>query len=237
MMAEFSGRKFCDNCGNLMIPEQTPEGIVFKCRYCKKEVLVTEEGERVIRPPLTVPNHHSETLWVNGHGVPFYYMGYYMPKSRGYQDEFSQRVLEFKQGYPFIVSKFAEDVVNLIKFRELEPDIIVPIPGSSAGKIGQGHRQLVDYVSQTLGIQNGTGVLVRKISVPSAHLAGSLEERPKEALHNFSISCTGDIHDLRVLLFDDILTTGATANACIKKLFRCGASEVYLITLAKTRMG
>ncbi|AIU69267.1 hypothetical protein TEU_02315 [Thermococcus eurythermalis] len=220
-----------------MIPKQTPEGIVFKCRYCKMEVLVTEDGERVIKPPLKVPNHHSETLWVNGHSVPFYYLGYYIPKRRGYPDEFSQQVLEFKQGYPFIVSRFAEEVVNLIRFRELEPDIIVPIPRSSAGKIGLGHRQLAEYISRTLGIRNGTGVLVRKISVPSAHLARSLEERPNEALHNFSISCTGDIQDLRVLLFDDILTTGATAMACIKKLFRCGASEVYLITLAKTGMG
>lgn len=118
---------------------------------------------------------------------------------------------------------------------DLDIDMIVPIPGSSKGKIGRGHRQLASEISRALGIKNGTGVLVRISSVRSSHQAKSSEERPTEIHHLFSIRCIEDVNDMKILLFDDILTTGATARACIKKLLWCGASKVYLITLAKTR--
>ncbi len=38
----------------------------------------------------------------------------------------------------------------------------------------------------------------------------------------------------RVLLVDDVLTTGATAAACSISLSRAGAEEVYVLTLART---
>jgi predicted amidophosphoribosyltransferase len=38
----------------------------------------------------------------------------------------------------------------------------------------------------------------------------------------------------RVLLVDDVLTTGATAAACTRALRRAGADEVYVLAVAKT---
>ena len=40
------------------------------------------------------------------------------------------------------------------------------------------------------------------------------------------------IDGMSILLVDDIITTGATADACAKTLLEGGAREVYLITLA-----
>jgi adenine/guanine phosphoribosyltransferase-like PRPP-binding protein len=41
------------------------------------------------------------------------------------------------------------------------------------------------------------------------------------------------IHGRRVLLIDDVMTTGATAASCARALQRAGARQVTLLTLAR----
>jgi len=44
----------------------------------------------------------------------------------------------------------------------------------------------------------------------------------------------GDINGRRLLLIDDVITTGATATECSKMLIKAGAKEVNVLALART---
>ncbi len=49
----------------------------------------------------------------------------------------------------------------------------------------------------------------------------------------FAVRDNKMLSNKKVILLDDILTTGATANECSKTLLKAGAKEVLVLTLAK----
>jgi predicted amidophosphoribosyltransferase len=55
-----------------------------------------------------------------------------------------------------------------------------------------------------------------------------------ENLHNaFRLRKNADVRGLRVLLIDDVLTTGSTLNECARVLKRAGATSVHSATAAR----
>ncbi len=61
------------------------------------------------------------------------------------------------------------------------------------------------------------------------------DERAKNVHGAFSIEKTmrAKVKGKRIVLVDDVLTTGATANACARVLRRAGAAQVDVLTLAR----
>ncbi|HSF58974.1 MAG TPA: phosphoribosyltransferase family protein, partial [Candidatus Binatia bacterium] len=60
------------------------------------------------------------------------------------------------------------------------------------------------------------------------------EERRKNVRGAFAIANGEALKEKRVLLVDDVYTSGATVNECSRALVRGGARAVYVLTLART---
>jgi len=60
-------------------------------------------------------------------------------------------------------------------------------------------------------------------------------QRKANVLGAFCAAEGAGLSGKRILLTDDILTTGATASECARVLLEEGGREVYLATAAKTR--
>ncbi|MCX7795121.1 MAG: ComF family protein [bacterium] len=112
-------------------------------------------------------------------------------------------------------------------------DFIVPIPLSKERLKIRGFNQsevLALEVSRVLGIPMSLGLIRIKETKPSINL--NIEER----LDNINRAFLLEDHNLKnkkVLLVDDVYTTGATTNEASKTLLERGIKEVRAITLAR----
>jgi predicted amidophosphoribosyltransferase len=71
-----------------------------------------------------------------------------------------------------------------------------------------------------------------KSTPPQAGLTNA--KRRTNVAGAFAVKKNARLDGARVLLVDDVLTTGATAAACARALKRAGAAHVALLALART---
>lgn len=112
-------------------------------------------------------------------------------------------------------------------------DALIPVPLHRSRKIKRGYNQaeiIAKKISKLSGIPVYKGVLKRvKKTKPQKELNDN--ERKKNVENAFKIQ--GNIVELKkVIIVDDIYTTGSTIDACAKQLLKNGVQEVYFICLS-----
>lgn len=114
-------------------------------------------------------------------------------------------------------------------------DIIIPIPLCKARLRERGYNQsdiLSDFMSKKLNIPVSRNNLKRiKATIAQASLKRS--QRIKNVYNAFCIQRPEKFSGKRVLLIDDVFTTGATSNECSRILKKAGASDIFVLTLAR----
>ena len=75
--------------------------------------------------------------------------------------------------------------------------------------------------------------LVRRVKATSPQAGLTNAKRRANVAKAFRVSRPERVSGLRILLVDDVMTTGATASACARELKRAGAARVALLTVAR----
>lgn len=115
-------------------------------------------------------------------------------------------------------------------------DIVVPVPLHRSRLRQRGFNQallLAHAVSIRHAVPLSCDTLLRiRATRPQVELSGA--ERPANVRGAFAVSRPAAVQGLRILLIDDVFTTGATLNECARALKTAGAGAVSALTLART---
>jgi len=115
-------------------------------------------------------------------------------------------------------------------------DGIIPVPLSIRSLRERGFNQSL-LISRVISKKLNVPLLMDnllKIKETPPQIGLSARERLLNLKKAFEVR--GSIQGLRLLLVDDVMTTGATVTECSKVLMRAGAKEVAVLTLARTSM-
>jgi ComF family protein len=126
---------------------------------------------------------------------------------------------------------------TLMRHRDSAWDMVLPVPLHRNRERQRGFNQaglLAVRVGKLCGIPLGGRDCVRvRDTPPQTGLRAA--ERRKNVRGAFAVPRPERVRGRRVLLVDDVLTTGATADACARALLEAGARSVWVLTLARAR--
>lgn len=118
--------------------------------------------------------------------------------------------------------------------RERSFDVIVPMPMHWRRRWSRGFNQadlLARVLSRRIGVRVCGAVRRVKATPPQAGLTAAKRRANMSAA--FAVRLPESVRGKRVLLIDDVFTTGATAGACARALKRAGAAHVAVLTVAR----
>jgi len=133
-----------------------------------------------------------------------------------------------------ILGNLAAGSLNETYQNMLQTFIIVPLPLAIWRKRWRGFNQaeiLAKIFSEKLEVPLlGT---LKRIRTTKVQKDLNREERIKNILGAFSLRSEVDIKNKKILLVDDVITTGVTLREATKVLKRNGAGDVWCLTLAR----
>jgi ComF family protein len=117
----------------------------------------------------------------------------------------------------------------------LAADVVVPVPLHLQRSRERGFNQVDLFgrpLAKLLQLPYRPVLLMRSRPRPEKHLLRS-DERWEAVRGAFAIRKGGRVDNLRILLLDDVMTTGATLDACSRALRDAGAKSVLGLTIAR----
>ena len=142
--------------------------------------------------------------------------------------------LKYREQFSF--ARFAAGVMtnHALKTGQKAPDMICPVPMTSKTLRKRGFNQsafIGQLIAWQLGIPMSSNLILK--TRDTAHQS---DLKAKERQNNLkgAFECKRQVRGRHIVIVDDVLTTGATANEISKTLKKYGASRVDIWTCART---
>lgn len=151
-----------------------------------------------------------------------------------YDDQMKASVMRFKYSGCREYGRFYGKAMYHYGFSDLQrwrPDVLVPIPMYWKKQRMRGYNQaeiLASELSRYSGIPADSTLLRKTHSTKSQKKLDALQ-RKRNLKDAFSV--TKSVSEMRILLVDDVYTTGSTIDAAAQSLLENGAAEIFFLTL------
>lgn len=133
-----------------------------------------------------------------------------------------------------VSEELAKPISILLRDNNWQVDLLTPVPLSRNRLRTRGYNQsalVARWVSLANAIPYEPKAMIRiKDTISQVGLSG--DERRQNVLAAFQ-SNRANVAGKKILVIDDVTTTGATMHACATALLMAGASQVYGLTLAR----
>lgn len=134
----------------------------------------------------------------------------------------------------FLGNWFGEILHNSNEFKDV--DYIIPVPLHKNKFKKRGYNQVTKFgksLSKSLNIPYKQGFLIRTSSSRTQTFKERFD-RFKNIDTKFLLNDTAIFKDKHILLIDDVITTGATLEACAKELLKTKGIKISIATMAFT---
>lgn len=160
-----------------------------------------------------------------------------------YKDLIRKKIIEFKfNDKSYLYKTFSNIILKNKKICKLlnSYDIIIPVPMFEKKKSKRGYNQtelISKEIAKRLDITFNNNILF-KIKENKTQSLLNYHERKQNVINVYKIndSETKNVSNKKIILFDDIYTTGFTVKECIKELEKLNPKKVDVLVLAKGKI-
>ena len=162
-----------------------------------------------------------------------------------YEDALREAVLKIKHPYHEpLAAGLGQQLAGQLMERPFgePPELVVPVPMFWLQRLWRGTNAaetLALAVAQSLGLPIATNLLVCRRWLKKQSTLNT-QERRRNVRHAFRVSWRyrvswrDTVRNTRILLIDDVLTTGATAHEAARALRQASAAAVYVAAVARS---
>jgi ComF family protein len=156
-----------------------------------------------------------------------------------YQEPLRSYIHAFKyDGHKRLADPLGNLLTQMYNAYAMHVDVIIPVPLHPEKELLRGYNQaqlLAEVCARNLHLPVYTSILQRtRPTQAQVHL--SLQERQDNVRGAFQCrqdAATKTVADRKILVIDDVCTTGSTLAACAQPLLQAGAREVWALVLAR----